>query len=160
VRSGLNPLHPLLLDHALAIAGESGQKLRKALDEFDRYIVVNQSLIPNYGERWRNEIALQFCKLRFFGIFIVSGIVGESIPKYILGFSLQKAALKLCHKLHYGSVHFSTNLYSWERNSVRPPALQVRLHLFSHASRAQLRRYSHGPETFVLSRSPDALRGV
>jgi hypothetical protein len=41
-----------------SIAGESGQKLRKALDEFDTYIVVNQSLIPNYGERWRNEEAV------------------------------------------------------------------------------------------------------
>jgi hypothetical protein len=30
-------------------------KLRKALDEFDTYIVVNQPLIPNYGERWRNK---------------------------------------------------------------------------------------------------------
>jgi hypothetical protein len=33
-------------------------KLRKALDEFDTYIVVNQPLIPNYGERWRNEEAI------------------------------------------------------------------------------------------------------
>jgi hypothetical protein len=45
------------LDHE-GIAGESGQKLRKALDEFDTYIVVNQPLIPNYGERWRNEEAI------------------------------------------------------------------------------------------------------
>jgi hypothetical protein len=29
--------------------------VRKTLDEFDTYIVVNQPLIPNYGERWRNE---------------------------------------------------------------------------------------------------------
>ena len=36
----------------------NGQKLRKALDEFDTYIVVNQPLIPNYGERWRNEEAI------------------------------------------------------------------------------------------------------
>jgi hypothetical protein len=33
-------------------------KLRKALDEFDTYIVVNEALIPNYGERWRNEEAI------------------------------------------------------------------------------------------------------
>jgi hypothetical protein len=33
-------------------------KAQKALDEFDTYIVVNQSLIPNYGERWRNEEAV------------------------------------------------------------------------------------------------------
>ena len=37
------------------IAGENGPKLRKALDEFATFIVVNQPLIPNYGERWRNE---------------------------------------------------------------------------------------------------------
>jgi hypothetical protein len=36
----------------------SGQKLRKALDEFDTYVVVNEALIPNYGERWRNEEAI------------------------------------------------------------------------------------------------------
>ena len=35
---------------------ESSQKLRKALDEFDTYVVVNEALIPNYGERWRNEV--------------------------------------------------------------------------------------------------------
>ena len=29
------------------IAGENGSKLRKALDEFDTYIVANPSLIPN-----------------------------------------------------------------------------------------------------------------
>ena len=31
------------------------RKLRKALDEFDTYVAVNEALIPNYGERWRNE---------------------------------------------------------------------------------------------------------
>jgi hypothetical protein len=46
-----------ILDHE-SIAGESGQKLRKALDEFDTCIVVNQPLIPNYGEHWRNEEAI------------------------------------------------------------------------------------------------------
>ena len=42
------------LDHE-EIEGENGRKLRKALDEFDTYITANRSLIPNYGERWRNE---------------------------------------------------------------------------------------------------------
>jgi len=37
------------------MAGENGPKLRKALDEVDAYVVANQPLIPNYGERWRNE---------------------------------------------------------------------------------------------------------
>jgi hypothetical protein len=37
------------------IAGESGPKLSKALGEFDAYLMANQPLIPNYGERWRNE---------------------------------------------------------------------------------------------------------
>ena len=46
-----------ILDHE-GIAGESGQKFRKALDEFDTYVVVNEALIPNYGERWRNEEAI------------------------------------------------------------------------------------------------------
>jgi hypothetical protein len=52
----LEDLHGIL-DHE-GIAGENGQKLRKALDEFDTYIVVNQPLIPNYGERWCNEEAI------------------------------------------------------------------------------------------------------
>jgi hypothetical protein len=30
----------------------------QALDEFDTYVVVNEALIPNYGERWRNEEAI------------------------------------------------------------------------------------------------------
>ena len=34
------------------------RKLRKALDEFDTYVAVNEALIPNYGERWRNEEAI------------------------------------------------------------------------------------------------------
>src|SRR5258707_15098115 len=56
VRDKPEDLHGIL-DHE-GIAGENGQKLRKALDEFDTYIVVNQPLIPNYGERWRNEEAI------------------------------------------------------------------------------------------------------
>ena len=37
------------------VTGENSRKLRKALGEFDTYVVVNEALIPNYGERWRNE---------------------------------------------------------------------------------------------------------
>jgi hypothetical protein len=55
-RDKLEDLHGIL-DHE-GIAGESGQKLRKALDEYDTYVVVNEALIPNYGERWRNEEAI------------------------------------------------------------------------------------------------------
>jgi ribosomal protein L10 len=44
-RDKIEDLHSIL-DHE-GIAGENSQKLRKALDEFDTYIVVNQSLIPN-----------------------------------------------------------------------------------------------------------------
>jgi len=55
-RDKLEDLHGIL-DHG-GIAGESSQKLRKALDEFDTYVVVNEALIPNYGERWRNEEAI------------------------------------------------------------------------------------------------------
>ena len=46
-----------ILDHE-SIARRERSKLRKALDEFDTYIVVNQPLIPNYGERWRNKKAI------------------------------------------------------------------------------------------------------
>ena len=52
-RDKLEELHDFLDQEG--IAGQNGPKLRKALDEFDTYIVANQSLIPNYGERWRNE---------------------------------------------------------------------------------------------------------
>jgi hypothetical protein len=52
-RGKLDALHTFL-DHE-GIAGENGPKLSKALDEFDAYVVANQPLIPNYGERWRNE---------------------------------------------------------------------------------------------------------
>jgi hypothetical protein len=55
-RYKLEDLH-CILDHE-GIAGQNGQKLRKAVDEFDTYIVVNQPLIPNYGERWRNQEAI------------------------------------------------------------------------------------------------------
>ena len=37
------------------IGGENVAKFRKALVEFDTYIEINQGLIPNYGEYWRNE---------------------------------------------------------------------------------------------------------
>jgi hypothetical protein len=36
-----------------AITGESSEKLRKALQEFQTYIENNQQWIPNYGELWR-----------------------------------------------------------------------------------------------------------
>ena len=35
--------------------GEPGQKLARALNEFHTYIEANESRIPNYGERWRND---------------------------------------------------------------------------------------------------------
>jgi hypothetical protein len=37
------------------LTGKNSRKLRKALDEFETYVVINEALIPNYGERWRNE---------------------------------------------------------------------------------------------------------
>ena len=40
------------------IDGESARKLKKALNELDTYITANEGLIPNYGERWRNEEAI------------------------------------------------------------------------------------------------------
>lgn len=40
------------------IEGDNARKLRKALKEFDTYITANRGLIPNYGERWRNEEAI------------------------------------------------------------------------------------------------------
>src|SRR6478736_590354 len=40
------------------LTGENSRKLRKALDEFDTYVTVNEALIPNYGERWRNQEAI------------------------------------------------------------------------------------------------------
>ena len=36
------------------IRGDNVAKFRRALDEFDTYIEANRSLIPNYGEHWRN----------------------------------------------------------------------------------------------------------
>ena len=44
--------------HNEELTGENSRKLRKALDEFDTYVVVNEALIPNYGERWRNQEAI------------------------------------------------------------------------------------------------------
>ena len=40
------------------IEGYNGRTVRKSLYEFDTYIAANQTLIPNYGERWRNEEAV------------------------------------------------------------------------------------------------------
>jgi hypothetical protein len=52
-RDKLEGLHDLL--DREGIVGENGPKLRKVLDELDTYLVANQPLIPNFGERWRNE---------------------------------------------------------------------------------------------------------
>jgi hypothetical protein len=48
-RDRIEDIHCFLDDEELT--GENSRKLRKALDEFDTYVAV----IPNYGERWRNE---------------------------------------------------------------------------------------------------------
>jgi len=40
------------------IEGDHGRKRRKALEEFDTYLTANRNLIPNWGERWRNEEAM------------------------------------------------------------------------------------------------------
>jgi hypothetical protein len=38
--------------------GENVPKLQKALGELESYVTANEPLIPNYGERWRNEEAI------------------------------------------------------------------------------------------------------
>ncbi len=38
--------------------GENVPKLQKALAELESYVTANEPLIPNYGERWRNEEAI------------------------------------------------------------------------------------------------------
>jgi hypothetical protein len=52
-RDKLDEVHDLLDQEGMA--GENIPKLSKAPDEFDAYLVANEPLIPNYGERWRNE---------------------------------------------------------------------------------------------------------
>ena len=52
-RDRIEDIHCFLDNEELT--GENSRKLRKALDEFDTYVAVNEALIPNYGERWRNE---------------------------------------------------------------------------------------------------------
>ena len=52
-RDRIEDIHCFLDNEELT--GENSGKLRKALDEFDTYVAVNEALIPNYGERWRNE---------------------------------------------------------------------------------------------------------
>jgi hypothetical protein len=48
-RDRIQDIHCFLDNEELT--GENSRKLRKALDEFDTYVVVNEALIPNYGER-------------------------------------------------------------------------------------------------------------
>jgi hypothetical protein len=55
-RDKIEDIHCFLDNEELT--GENSRKLRKALDEFDTYVVVNEALIPNYGERWRNDEAI------------------------------------------------------------------------------------------------------
>ena len=38
--------------------GENVPKLQQALAELESYVTANEPLIPNYGERWRNEEAI------------------------------------------------------------------------------------------------------
>jgi hypothetical protein len=55
-RDRIEDIHCFLDNEELT--GENSRKPRKALDEVDTYIVANEALIPNYGERWRNEEAI------------------------------------------------------------------------------------------------------
>ncbi len=55
-RERIHDLHCYLENEK--IEADNGRKLRKALDELDSYITANQGLVPNYGERWRNEEAV------------------------------------------------------------------------------------------------------
>ena len=55
-RDRIEDIHCFLDNEELT--GENSRKLRKALDEFDTYVVINEALIPNYGERWRNGEAI------------------------------------------------------------------------------------------------------
>ena len=56
VRDRIEDIHCFL--DSKELTGENSRKLRKALDEFDTYVVINEALIPNYGERWRNGEAI------------------------------------------------------------------------------------------------------
>jgi len=40
------------------IEGDNGQTPEKNLHKFETYITANRALIPNYGERWRNQEAI------------------------------------------------------------------------------------------------------
>jgi hypothetical protein len=57
VRAGeqMEELHGYLENEK--IEGDHGRKRRKALEVFDTYLTANRNLIPNWGERWRNEEA-------------------------------------------------------------------------------------------------------
>ena len=55
-RDRIEDIHCFLDNEELT--GENSRKLRKALDESDTYVTVNEALIPNYGERWRNQEAI------------------------------------------------------------------------------------------------------
>ena len=48
-RDRIEDIHCFLDNEELT--GENSRKLKKALDEFDTYVVINEALIPNYGER-------------------------------------------------------------------------------------------------------------
>ena len=74
-RDKIEDLHSFLENEELA--GENSRKLRKALDEFDAYIVVNEALIPNYGERWHNQEAIA----TGFVESAVNQIVSNGLPK-------------------------------------------------------------------------------
>ena len=52
-RDKLEGLHDFLDQEGMA--GENVPKLSKSLDEFEAYLAANEPLIPNYGERWRNQ---------------------------------------------------------------------------------------------------------
>ena len=84
------------MDHG-GIAGESSQKLRKALDEFDTYVVANEALIPNYGERWRNEEAIATGFVESAVNQIVSKRFSKKQPELS---KIEDAAARVYHETH------------------------------------------------------------
>jgi hypothetical protein len=87
--------------------GENVPKLQKALEELESYLTANEPLIPNYGERWRNEEAIA----TGFVESAVNQIVNKRFAKRNKCNGLKKAPICCCKHAHRCS------MAAWKRRS-------------------------------------------
>src|SRR5215813_12406570 len=98
-------------------SSEKQKKLLKAVKEFDRYISVNQSSIPNYGDRYRHGETISMAFVESTVNYVVSK---RMVKKQQMRWSQRGAHLLLQVRTQVLNEDLRSTFYRWY------PGMQIR----------------------------------